>query len=57
VNGRFLLESVVSAHKIIHDAIKKKDKGLVLKLDYEKAYDKIDGQFLEDLDLSGGARS
>jgi hypothetical protein len=39
VRGRFILESVVSAHKIIHDIVSRKEKGLVLKLDYEKAYD------------------
>jgi hypothetical protein len=42
VKGRFLLESVVSAHEIIHDAIKNKDKGLILKLDYENTYDRVD---------------
>jgi hypothetical protein len=42
VKGRFILESVVSAHKIIHDTMKNKDKGLVLKLDYEKVYDRVD---------------
>jgi hypothetical protein len=42
VKGRFILESVVFAHEILHDAIKKKEKGLVLKLDYEKVYDIVD---------------
>jgi hypothetical protein len=42
VRGRYILESVVSAHEILHDAIKNKEKGLVLKLDYEKAYDRVD---------------
>jgi hypothetical protein len=36
VKGRYILESVVSAHRIIHHSVKKKEKGLVLKLDYEK---------------------
>jgi hypothetical protein len=42
VRGRYILESVVFTHKILHDAIKNKEKGLVLKLDYEKAYDRVD---------------
>jgi hypothetical protein len=42
VRGKFILESVVSAHKIIHDAVKKKQKGLILKLDYENAYGRVD---------------
>jgi hypothetical protein len=39
VRGRFILESIVSAHEIIHDAVKKKQKGMILKLDYEKIYE------------------
>jgi hypothetical protein len=42
VKGRFILESVVSAHEIIHDAAKSGNEGLVLKLDYEKAYARVD---------------
>jgi hypothetical protein len=42
VKGRYILESVVSAHEILHDSMKHKEKGLILKLDYEKAYDRID---------------
>jgi hypothetical protein len=41
VKGRFILESVVLAHEIIHRAAKRKEKGLILKLDYEKAYDRV----------------
>jgi hypothetical protein len=49
VKGKFILESVVSAHEIILDAMKNKDKGLVLKLDYEKTYDRVDWEFLEEV--------
>jgi hypothetical protein len=42
VRGRYILESVVSAHEIIHEAIKSGQMGLVLKLDYEEAYDRVD---------------
>jgi hypothetical protein len=41
VKGRFILESVVSTHKILHEAVKEKMKGLVLKIDYEKAFDRV----------------
>jgi hypothetical protein len=41
VRGRCILESVVSVHEIIHHTIKKKEKGLLLKLDYEKAHDRV----------------
>jgi hypothetical protein len=54
VRGRYILESVVSAHEIIHEAIKSGQMGLVLKLDYEEAYDRVDWQFLEELPQSRG---
>jgi hypothetical protein len=54
VRGRYILESVVSAHKIIHEAVKSGQKGFVLKLGYEKAYDRVDWQFLEELLQSRG---
>lgn len=38
VKGRYILESVVAAHKIIHEVHRKKESGIILKLDYEKAY-------------------
>jgi hypothetical protein len=41
VKDRYILESVVSAHEILHDSMKRKEKGLILKLDYEKAYDMV----------------
>jgi hypothetical protein len=49
VKGRYILESVVSAQEIIHDAVKNRQKDLVLKLDYEKAYDRVNWQFLEEM--------
>jgi hypothetical protein len=39
---RFILESVASTHEIIHDVVKKKQKWIILKLDYEKTYDRVD---------------
>jgi hypothetical protein len=42
VKGRYILASVVSAHEIIHEAVKGGQKGLVFKIDYEKAYDRVD---------------
>jgi hypothetical protein len=46
IKGRFILESVVIAHEILHNVHKSKQQGLELKLDYEKAYDKVNWQFL-----------
>jgi hypothetical protein len=33
--------SIVTAHEILHDMHRSKQQGYVLKLDYEKAYDKV----------------
>jgi hypothetical protein len=46
MKGRYILESVVFAHEIIHSTVKGKEKDLVLKLDYEKTYDKVNWDFL-----------
>jgi hypothetical protein len=39
VKGRYILESVVAAHEIIHEDKRSGGKGILMKLDYEKAYD------------------
>ena len=49
LKGRYILESVVTAHEILHFIHSTKRQGLVLKLDYEKAFDKVDLEFLEEL--------
>jgi hypothetical protein len=41
VKGKYILESVMIAHEIIHHTVKDGGKGIVLKLDYEKAYDRV----------------
>jgi hypothetical protein len=37
IKGRYILESVVTTHEIIHDLHKNREEDLILKLDYEKA--------------------
>jgi hypothetical protein len=54
IKGRFILESVVAAHEIIHEVHKQKEEGAVLKLDYEKAYDKVSWSFLKEMLVSRG---
>ena len=54
IKGRFILESVVSAHEIIHEIARKKEPGIILKLDYEKAYDKVNWDFFMEVLKSRG---
>ena len=54
IKGRYILESVVAAHEIIHKVHRKKESGVVLKLDYEKAYDRVSWNFLEEMLFSRG---
>jgi hypothetical protein len=54
IKGRYILESVVAAHEIIHDIHTKNESGIILKLDYEKAYDRVSWSFLKDMLKSRG---
>ena len=48
IKGRFILESVVMAHEVIHEIHRSGSSGLILKLDYEKAYDRVSWDFLKE---------
>ena len=41
IQGRYIMDGVVSLNEILHDVKKKKHSGVVLKIDFEKAYDKV----------------
>jgi hypothetical protein len=47
--GRNILEGVVVLHETLHELSKKKQKGIILKLDLEKAYDKVNWDFLQQV--------
>jgi hypothetical protein len=40
---------VVTTHEIIHSSVHEKSQGMVLKLDYEKTFDKVSLNFFSDL--------
>jgi hypothetical protein len=40
------MNGVLALHEVIHETKKRGKKGVVLKLDFEKAYDKISWKFL-----------
>ena len=49
IKGRYILESVVIAHEIVHSAHKSGEKGVILKLDYEKDYGRVSWSFLFEM--------
>jgi len=45
IKVKYNLESVVVAHEILHSINKSVEQGIVLKLDYEKVYDRVSWSF------------
>ena len=45
--GRNILEGVVVLHETIHELHMKKMDGVLFKIDFEKAYDKVKWSFLQ----------
>ncbi|WVZ96321.1 hypothetical protein U9M48_041976 [Paspalum notatum var. saurae] len=45
--GRNIMEGAVILHETIHELHTKKQNGIVLKIDFEKAYDKVRWDFLQ----------
>jgi len=46
MRGRNILEGIVILHETFHEMHRKKQSGVILKLDFEKAYDKVRWPFL-----------
>lgn len=57
IKGRYILESVVVAHGAIHSLSNSGSKWIVLNLDYEKAFDKVNVDLLEELLTKRGLSS
>jgi hypothetical protein len=45
LKGRYILESVVAAHEIIHEVAHSDQAGFIFKLDYGQAYDGVNRVF------------
>jgi hypothetical protein len=41
LTGRYILDGVVVLHETIHELKRRKHNGVILKLNFEKAYDKV----------------
>ena len=54
VKGRNILEGVVVLHEVLHELKRSKRRGLILKIDFEKAYDRVRWDFLEEILVGRG---
>jgi hypothetical protein len=54
IKGRCLHEDVLALHEIVHELRIKKRGGLLLKLDFKKAYDWLSWDFLREVLLRKG---
>lgn len=46
IKGRNIMDGVISLYEVLHEARARKQQGVILKLDFEKAYDKVNWVFL-----------
>lgn len=49
VPGRQILDGIVILHEVLHELKMSHKSGIILKLDFEKAYDKVQWCFLFDV--------
>jgi hypothetical protein len=49
IKGRQIYDGVVVIEEVLHDLRVKKASGIILKLDFEKAHDRVDWEFMEEV--------
>jgi hypothetical protein len=49
IPGRYILDGFVILHETLHELKRKKMDGVILKIDFEKAYDKVNWHFYNRL--------
>jgi hypothetical protein len=57
IKGRLIHEGALALHEIVHELKVKKTRAVILKLDFEKAYDRISWAFLRDVLIHKGFES
>ena len=53
IKGRNILDGVVVLHEVLHE-LRSNAQGLILKIDFEKAYDRVRWSFLEQILVEKG---
>jgi hypothetical protein len=46
MQGRYILDGVVALHETVHEMHRKNLNGIILKIEFEKTYDKVKWSFL-----------
>jgi len=54
VKGRNILEGVIVLREVIHELHSTNQRGFILKIDFEKAYDRVRWHFLEQVTIEKG---
>jgi Reverse transcriptase (RNA-dependent DNA polymerase) len=54
IQGRYILDNVLAAHEIIHYSEIHKEKYIVLKVDFDKAYDNVNWNFIREMLIRRG---
>ncbi|GKF38783.1 cysteine-rich receptor-like protein kinase, partial [Tanacetum coccineum] len=49
IKGRYILDGILIANEMVDYLKKSKEKGLIFKVDFEKAYDSLNWRFLQDI--------
>ena len=54
VKGRHLIDNVIQVQEAIHSSSQRKEKGMLIKLDMQNAFDRVNLPFLYDVLLTFG---
>lgn len=49
IKGRYIIDSAVILHEVMHELRQQHQQGVIMKIDFEKAYDRVNWGFLEEV--------